>query len=144
MVTTTEIFRAALGEATERYGAQTELAEKTGFSPSKINNILTGARVGDSEDDHRLIAAALGYPDAQYEAFLDIGRAKLGLPTFAAIEEVRQKAPKPIEIKEYSAKLEKLYTLKNYPGFDNVCRSIDDWLRTLEQCHESRATQKAG
>ncbi len=80
MTSISEIFRAALNEALkEQWGGQTNLAQSTGFSLSKIHSLMTGAR-SCSEDDHRVIAEKLGYPGRRYEDFLDIGRRALGLP----------------------------------------------------------------
>lgn len=72
------IFQASLG-CLLNHGDQTGLARATGLNVKRINHLATGERRG-SEDDRRLIAAALGYPGRQYEDFLDIGRAALGLP----------------------------------------------------------------
>jgi len=73
-----EIFRSALHETMNTLKvSQTDLARKLGCSLSKIHSLRTGARK-PYENDSRQIASILGF--TSYEAFLDIGRAKLGLP----------------------------------------------------------------
>ena len=73
-----DIFRCALNETMNTLKvSQTELARKLGCSLSKIHSLRNGVRK-PYENDSRHIASILGF--TSYEAFLDIGRAKLGLP----------------------------------------------------------------
>ena len=72
------IFRSALNETMGTLKvSQADLARKLGCSQSKIHSLRVGTRK-PYESDSRQIAAILGF--TSYEAFLDIGRAKLGLP----------------------------------------------------------------
>ena len=108
MTTIPEIYRAAFEVLTsDQWGIQTKLSKKTGFSTGKINNLARGERHG-SEDDRRLIAAALGFPGVKYEAFLDLGRRELGLPTLAT----REKPPAP----DVAAYLDKARTALEGPN----------------------------
>jgi len=76
-----EIFRCALNETMSTLKvSQTDLARKLGCSLSKIHSLRSGVRK-PYENDSREIASILGF--TSYEDFLDIGRAKLGLPIVA-------------------------------------------------------------
>lgn len=95
-----DIFRKAL-ESHLSHGSQKAIANKSGLTLSKVNKIVTSELKG-SEDDRRVIAAALGYPGRRYEDFLDLGRRALGLP-------VARKDPPPApEVAEYLDKARKL------------------------------------
>ncbi len=71
------IFQAALRKANDGRYKQRELAEMIGISPPYLNDLFQGRKSG-SEELRRRIAEALDYQD--YETFLDLGRAELGLP----------------------------------------------------------------
>ncbi|MDR1576724.1 MAG: helix-turn-helix transcriptional regulator [Deltaproteobacteria bacterium] len=53
------------------FGAQTELAEKSGVSKSLINDIINDRTFGKVKT-HQSLAAALGYQD--FDIFLEMGR----------------------------------------------------------------------
>ena len=122
---------AALNDAIEnKRGSQTELSRSTGLSLSKIHSYTTGTRSG-TEDDRRAVAAVLGYPGEHYEEFLDIGRAKLGLPI---LRSKQRKNPRiPTVIQQYGTKLEKLYTFKSFPVFESATQLIDTLLQIAEK-----------
>jgi hypothetical protein len=81
-----EVFRCALNEVMDtRRISQAHLSRELGCSNPKIHSIRKGKRKL-YENDSRRVASILGF--TSYEAFLDIGRAKLGLPIVTGSYEV--------------------------------------------------------
>ena len=60
------------------HGGQAQVARASGVSKTLLSDIINGRTFG-AEEKRRAIAAALGYED--YEAFLDIGRKLMKVPT---------------------------------------------------------------
>jgi hypothetical protein len=75
-----EIFWTAMmylmDEAPQQRIKQIYLAKLSGVSASYLNDIRKRRNPG-SDDAHRRIAAALGFPGRKYEDFLDVGRSLL-------------------------------------------------------------------
>lgn len=71
-----KIFVAALKDAIKDgpWGVKTRLAKEAGISTGMLGDILAERAYG-TEETKRALAAALGFPGAKYEKFLDIGRA---------------------------------------------------------------------
>lgn len=70
---TTIFLKAALHLLTGKWGEKARLARETNIDVGYLNRILSGKAPG-SDNNRRAIAAALGYPGAKYENFLNIGR----------------------------------------------------------------------
>ncbi|MDR1871705.1 MAG: LexA family transcriptional regulator [Deltaproteobacteria bacterium] len=68
-----KIFAETLKYFVQQERSQRSFAAKVGISAPYLNDLLNGRRYGEDQTK-RKIASALGYPDRQYEDFLDIGR----------------------------------------------------------------------
>jgi transcriptional regulator with XRE-family HTH domain len=70
------IFLAALRHFASKAKSQTVFADTVGITVGYLNHLLKGRNKG-SEEVKRKIAQSLGYKGANYELFLDVGRAIL-------------------------------------------------------------------
>jgi transcriptional regulator with XRE-family HTH domain len=68
-----DVFKSTILYFMNFHGSQKNFASSLGISPSFLNDIIKMRRKAD-EETKRQIAGALGYPDRQYEDFLDVGR----------------------------------------------------------------------
>ncbi|UQZ91424.1 hypothetical protein C4J81_19190 (plasmid) [Deltaproteobacteria bacterium Smac51] len=98
-----EVFRISLKICLKPWGAKSRLARDAGISSSYVWKLLNGSKYG-TDETRRKIAAALGFPGAQYEKFLDLGRYELGLLNERMFESTHSEADK--WKKKYYAKVE--------------------------------------